>query len=98
MSDKPLKGHPLAACYYRSAPPAFLAPRELSSCYRLSSFPAHFFTRNRGELPDSGVTFDASLPSFHAATHFFAVCIALFIPDRGFYTKEYPASSLFITR
>ena len=26
---------------------------------------------------------------------FFAVCIALFILDRGFYIKEYPSSSLF---
>jgi len=57
--------------------------------------PAHFFTRNRGGLPGSGATFDASLPSFHAATHFFSICIALFILDRGFYIKEYPSSSLF---
>ena len=61
----------------------------------ISTLPAHFFTRNRGGVPGSGATFDASLPSFHAATHFFAVCIALFILDRGFYIKEYPSSSLF---
>lgn len=42
MSDKPLKGHPLAACYYRSAPLAFLAPRGFSNCDHIAFFQAHF--------------------------------------------------------
>ena len=49
----------------------------------ISTLPAHFFTRNRGGLPGSGATFDASLPSFHAATHFFCRLY------RSFYTRPW---------
>ena len=94
---------PVAFRFFNPCPPFFSSHRLFCSqqhiiyieATHISTLPAHFFTRNRGGLPGSGATFDASLPSFHAATHFFAVCIALFIPVRGFYTKEYPASSLF---
>ena len=94
---------PVAFRFFNPCPPFFLAATAYfahnNTLYieatHISTLPVHFFTRNRGGLPGSGATFDASLPSFHAATHFFAVCIALFIPVRGFYTKEYPASSLF---
>ena len=94
---------PIAFRFFNPCPPFFSGHRLFCSqqhiiyieATHISTLPAHFFTRNRGGLPDSGATFDASLPSFHVATHFFSVCIALFIPVRGFYTKEYPASSLF---
>lgn len=97
---------PVAFRFFNPCPPFFSSHRLFClqqhiiyiEATHISTLPAHFFTRNRGGLPGSGATFDASLPSFHAATHFFAVCIALFIPVRGFYTKEYPASSLFLSR
>lgn len=42
MSDKSQKEILLRLVFYRSAPPAFLAPRGLSSCYHISFFQAHF--------------------------------------------------------
>ena len=94
---------PVAFRFFKPCPPFFSGYRLFCSqqhiiyieATHISTRPAHFFTRNRGGLQGSGATFDASLPSFHVATHFFFVCIALFILDLGFYIKEYPASSLF---
>lgn len=70
---------PVAFRFFNPCPPFFSGHRLFCSqqhiiyieATHISMRPAHFFTRNRGGLPDSGATFDASLPSFHAATHFF---------------------------
>ena len=81
---------PVAFRFFNPCPPFFSSHRLFCSqqhiiyieATHISTLPAHFFTRNRGGLPGSGATFDASLSSFHAATHFFRLY-------RSFYTRSW---------
>ena len=82
---------PVAFRFFNPCPPFFSSHRLFCSqqhiiyieATHISTRPAHFFTRNRGGLPGSGATFDASLPSFHAATYFFCRLY------RSFYTRPW---------
>ena len=69
-------------CFFLYVPP-LLNRETVSDLTRRTPANSSLFTRNRGGLPGSGATFDASLPSFHAATHFF------FRLYRSFYTRPW---------
>ena len=97
---------PVAFRFFNPCPPFFSGHRLFCSqqhiiyieATHISTRPAHFFTRNRGGLPGSGATFDASLPSFHAATHFFPSVSLFLYSTVAFTPKNIPHLRFFITR
>ena len=97
---------PVAFRFFNPCPPFFSSHRLFCSqqhiiyieATHISTLPAHFFTRNRGGLPGSGATFDASLSSFHAATHFFPSVSLFLYPFVAFTPKNIPHLRFFITR
>ena len=96
---------PVAFRFFNPCPPFFSGHRLFCSqqhiiyieATHISTLPAHFFTRNRGGLPGSGATFDASLPSFHVATHFFP-SVSLFLYSTVAFTPKNIPHLRFLSR